>query len=254
MATKNIKPGDVVSFDEYDTGSYSVLVEEVNGSKIKGPVIYFSSCYEGACYPDSIVPVVIKEEHDLAEETILQKSIRVKEASEEEMNFLAHAKKEQAKFIKTMVPLSKTDEHTYQELAIRIEKTDVERMWVKKGTYCQIDVTNIVGFDHDGEFKNPYVVQRTMNANSIKQMEDGYDYYGSLRGVIVPETTIKFSITHVKEDETVEKICKVVIPYEEVKKTGMDIFPVELEDCYKEKIKNVLAFLSLHEEGKNIFS
>ena len=51
--------GKVASFSISDTGDYRVLIEEVNGSKIKGLVIGFDSCYPSVTFPDSSVPAVI---------------------------------------------------------------------------------------------------------------------------------------------------------------------------------------------------
>lgn len=245
-----IKPGKIVSFDAYDEGSYRILVQEVNGTKIKGVVVYFDACYPDACYPNSAVPVIEIEEFDLKDaERIVQDSIRVNKPTCSEECYIEMAVDAQKDFLNRMVPLSKSEKHTYQELVIRIEKTDIEHAWVKKGTYCQIDVTNIVGFDKEGEYKNPYVVERTMNANSLEQMEEGYDYYGSLKGVIVPETIIKFQVTYVAEDKKIKQICEVSVPYAIVKNKGINIFPVKLESNYEEKANNVLKFFSLHEDS-----
>lgn len=244
-----IKPGKIVSFDAYDEGSYDVLVQEANGTKIKGVVTNFIACYSGACYPNSTVPVISIEEFDLSDtERFVQDSIQVKEPSYAEKDYIGNAEQLQKEFLDKMVPLSESEEHTYQKLIVRIEKTEMEHKWARKGTYCQIDITNICGFDKNGEHKNPYVVERTMNANSLEQMEEGYDCYGSLKGVVVPETTIKFQITSVAEDGKIRNICGVSVPYSVVKGKGLDIFPVKLEPNYREKAENVLKFLSLHED------
>lgn len=244
-----IKPGQVVSFDAYDEGSYSILVHEANGTKVKGVIVDFIACYSEACYPSSSIPVVEIEEIDLSDtERIAQDSICVSEPTAEEKYYECNAENAQEEFLKKMVPLSESGKQTYQELVIRIEKTDIEHPWVKKGTYCQMDITNICGFNKDGEFKNPYVVEKTMNANSVEQMEEGYNYYATLEGMVVPETSIKFQITSVADDGKIKEICSVSVPYSVVKEKGLDIFPIELESNYEEKVQNVLAFLSLHED------
>lgn len=245
-----IKPECIVSFDAYDEGSYRILVKEANGLKIKGVVVFFSACYSDACYPNSSIPIVKIEEVDLSDSNrIVHDSICVDEPTEDEKYYECNAKIVQEEFLKTMVPLSKSGNHTYQELIARIEKTDVEYPWAtKKGIYCQMDIINVCGFDNEGEYKNPYVVERTMNANSLEQLEEGYNHYGSLEGVIVPETTIKFQITSETKDKKIKKICSVSVPYSIVKEKGLDIFPIELDSNYAEKAKNILKFLSLHED------
>lgn len=245
-----IQPGCVVSFDAYDEGSYRILVKEVNGSKIKGIVVFFSACYSDACYPNSSIPIIKTEEVDLSDSNrIVQDSICINEPTEDEKYYERNAEIAQEEFLKTMVPLSKSGNHTYQEVVVRIEKTNVEHPWCPKGTYCQMDITNICEFDNEGEYKNPYVVERTMNANSLKQMEEGYNRYGSLEGVIVPETTIKFQITSVAENEKIKNICSVSVPYSIVKEKGLDILPVKLENDYEEMVQDALKFLSLHEDN-----
>ena len=241
----DVKPGKVVSFDG-DAGSYRILVQEVNGSKVKGVVLYFDSYYSSACYPPSIIPTVYVEEYDLKhkEECIDEDSIRIKDATMDEIYYAADAKKAQTEFLKRMVPYE--HKHVYQEITFSITRVENQETF----TLCDMRIQNICGLNKDGEYKNPYVVDRKFYADTFEKMKEAYDTYGSAKGALIPETIIRFTISYVEKNGHIKEICSVSVPYSVLKEKQLEIFPIKLDDAYMEKIQNGLKFLELAENTK----
>ena len=242
----DVKPGKVVSFDVWDTGSYRILVQEVNGSKIKGIVLDFESCYSSATYPPSAIPTVYIEEYDLEdkEEYIVEGSINVEDATMDDKYYATNAKKKQTKFLQRMVPYE--HEQVYQEITFSIKRIENQETF----TFCDMCIKNICGLDKEGEYKNPYVIDREFYADTFEKMKEAYDTYGSAKGVLIPETIIRFTISYEEKDEHIKEICSVSVPYSVLKEKQLEIFPIELDDAYMEKIQNGLKFLELTENAK----
>lgn len=70
--TYDDKVGQVVDFGMTDVGDFHVLIEEANGSKIKGLILAFCSCYPDATVPNSSVPQIEREEFDLSDTDIAE--------------------------------------------------------------------------------------------------------------------------------------------------------------------------------------
>lgn len=238
------KIGKVASFAIWDTGDYNVLVEEVNGSKIKGLIVYSESAYPSATIPKSAIPLIEREEFDLDDEMIYEGRVKFREPTSEEFFYERYANKEQEEFKKEMVDLSGVEGHAYQSLIFEI--CDVEDGYYK-GVHCLMNQQNILGVDNDGPYLNPYVVDRDYNTNTLEYMEEAYDTYCSAKGAVLPDTMISYNITRETADFKTKKICSVSVPYSVVKEKGMDIIPVELSEDIKAVVKDSIEFMRRHE-------
>lgn len=231
--------GKVVSFDDTNSGHYEILVKEQNGSKIKGIVLYFDSWYSQATYPRSIIPLVHMEEFDLENEDI--ENVDVRKGTYEEEHYESISKSKQEEFLRKMVPVTDEDTHTYQEVSVNIEITE-------KGTFSEIEITNILGLEKEGEYINPYVIERCLYADKLENLKKAYEYYGSVEGVVLPQTMIRCNITR-NSDEKIEELCGVSVPYKIFKSKGLDIIPIDLDDRCKEKLRIALEFLAFCENN-----
>lgn len=219
--------GKVVFYAD-DVCSYEVYVEEAKGLKIKGIEMWADSHYSGATYPEPDIPILRHTEVDLSDEDIYFEDISVREFKESDQKYIEDARARQAEFKKTMVKVPDgLIENCYQEFII------------DAGSFSDaFDITliNIVGLEDEV----PYVVNRGFYIEDINQFKgDVLDVYSSCRGVVLPDTTIRYKF---KDEEFSISYAKI--------KEDPDSFLNKIKEQHRSFVSDFMSVLSEMEYGK----
>lgn len=163
--------------------------------------------------------------------------------------FEEYAARKQAKFLKQMVNVPefhKHEEHTYQSLIFDIVQIEDGSKAGDAGVYCDLKMQNIIGFDPEGNYQNPYVVEHSFYTDTLEYMEDAYNRYSSAKGFVVPDTNVTYNITCETADNKTQKLCSVSVPYSVVKSKYLETFPISLPKDIEDCVINTMDFMSNH--------
>ena len=241
------KIGQVVHFGISDVGDYSVLVEEADGSKVKGLVLGFYSCYPDATYPNSSVPMIQRKEFDLSDPDIASYDIIFRDATSDDKFFESDAAHKQQEFLKVMVDVKNSDDHFYQSLTFDVVQIREGSSAGDAGVYCDLKMRNITGFEPEGDYQNPYVVDSDVVADTLQHIDEVYKRYSTVEGSVLPDTNITYNITRETADNKTKNICSVSVPYRVIKVKGFDVFPISLPDDVQRCVKDTMIFMSKNE-------
>lgn len=204
MALRQISVGKVVSFEKDDC-YYNVLVDEIDTrrSSFEGVILNSSSAYSDAAYPDSIVPAVHRMNVKLKDIDLSAFECRDSEPSE--ANYVQNANISQSAYMNAYGK-NADKKHHYDGLKFVIHevRSDYSNSQTSKfpsepGVYCDVDVRNFIELQEDGDFRNPYVIDRTFNADNLNDMQAFYKRYASAQGCVLPDTELAYEITYCKD-------------------------------------------------------
>lgn len=249
--TKNIV-GKVAEFTIDGDGFYCVLIQHATPTVFFGPILRFDSAYSEHCIPASTVPTVSYENFSFDNPDLL--GLRFKNATFNDRHFVENAIEAQHRFLQGMVGNGEGP-HVYQSLTFNI--TDVEESNIPhckfntRGTYCDMEIENLLSAQMDEAIKNPYVTKSTFHTDDFHSMCTAYDRYVSAAGQLLPDTIITYNLESFSKSPLLPKrkhLCSISVPYKTLREKGLTIFPVELPKNIENLVNDTIVFLQRNKQ------